>query len=348
MSTWQDLKNNPRLKNIYDTRLAIIRAVREFFWSQNFVEAATPIAVRFASQEPYLNPFTVTIKHPSGQEYPFFLHTSPEYALKKLLAVGYQNLFEITQCFRNVEDFGGTHNPEFTMLEWYRSPGKLSDIMDDTEKLFRFVLKKISKAQLEYQGKKIVVNESWERLTMKEVWQKYLGVNLDEYLELATMQNLAAERGYTVATNDAYEDLFFKLFLNEIEPKLGLTKPIFVYEYPARMCSLSRISDRDARYAERFELYIGGLEVANAFGELTNAIKQEKNLEEDKKLRLDLGKSTWPVDPDFISALKSGISKEKGGLVSGIALGLDRMVVLCTGAKDVNEVIFDSIKDQIT
>lgn len=360
MSTWQDLQNNPRLKKIYDTRLKITKAVREFFWLRDFVEAETPVAVRYASQEPYLQPVNIDVKHPNGKSYPMYLRTSPEYALKKLLAAGYSNIFEIGKCFRNVEDFGGSHNPEFTMLEWYRSPGMLGEIMDDTEALFQFVCKKIHCKELQFNNKKISVNGVWERVTMKALWQKYFDTNLDECLELEPIQQLAKSKGFSFTPEDAYEDIFYKLFLNVIEPELGKDRPTFVYDYPARLCSLSRLCDHDSRYAERFELYIGGLELANAFGELTDAVKQEKNLEADKKLREKLGKPTWPVDPEFIAALKSGIGRElspmQGGLsalpaealakAGGIALGLDRMVVLCTGAQDINEVIFYSLKDQ--
>lgn len=365
MSTWSDLKNNPRLKKIYDTRIDILKLIREFFWSQNFLETDTPIAVRLASQEPYLNPLPVTIHppdfaaakplragDPNGKSEQFYLRTSPEYALKKLLAAGYEKIFELSKCFRDFESFGGNHNTEFTMLEWYRAPGKLQNIMDDTENLFKFVAEKTSGKILRYKDVEINIFEKWERVTMKEIWQKYSGINLDDNLTIEQLSNTARVRGYSVSEADAYEDLFFKIFLNEIEPKLGLDKPVFVYDYPAQMSSLSRLC-ADVRYAERFELYAGGLELANAFGELTDAAEQKKRLEEDKDLRRKLGKETWPVDPDFIEALRSGIpagglaGHSSEGAAAGIALGVDRMVLLFTGAKDLNEVIFQSVNDQI-
>lgn len=342
MSNWSELKNTPRLKNIYDTRIEIIKSIREFFWSQGFVETDTPVAVRLASQEPYLNPLATTISDPNGKSEKFYLRTSPEYALKKLLAAGYEKIFEIGKCFRNFESFGGNHNPEFTMIEWYRAPGTYQEIMDDTENLFKFVGKKLNKESVAYKNKEINISETWDRQNMKEVWQDFIGVNLDDYLELNKMQELAKSKGYQVSENDTYEDLFYKIFLNEIEPNLGSGKPIFVYDYPAQMTSLSRLCEYDSRYAERFELYIGGLELANAFGELTDAKVQKDKLEEDMAKRKALGKETWPVDPDFISALGSGI-----GSAGGIAMGVDRMVLLFTETKDLNETIFQSVKDQL-
>lgn len=346
MSCWEELKNNPRLRKIYEERIKIIKFIREFFWDNGFEEADTPVAVKLASQEPYLNPLPITFHGPDGRGGKFYLRTSPEYALKKLLAAGFTKIFEIGKVFRDFEEFGKTHNTEFTMIEWYRAPGTLAEIMDDTENLFKFVAQRLGVKEINYKDKKIKINGAWERLSMKEAWQKYAGVDLNEFLTTEKMRELAKGRGYGVEGSDAYEDLFFKIFLNEIEGRLGFPVPTVVYDYPAQMCSLSKLCANDQRYAERFELYVGGLELANAFGELTDAEEQKKRLEDDKNLRAKLGKETWPVDPDFISAL-GGLPAKARKATAGIALGVDRMVMLFTGAKDINEVIFQSVKDQI-
>ncbi|TAN33276.1 EF-P lysine aminoacylase GenX, partial [Patescibacteria group bacterium] len=333
-------KDNPRLRGIYDARIQIIKLIREFFWRAGFVETDTPVAVRLASQEPYLNPVSAVFHAPNGVTEQFYLRTSPEYGLKKLLAAGYEKIFEIGKVFRDYEEFGRTHNTEFTMIEWYRAPGTLTEIMDDTENLFKFVASQLPLPR----GR--IKEGVWDRLSMKEVWQKYLGVNLDEYLELEKMRELVLARGFAADPRDAYEDLFFKIFLNEIEPKLGAEWPVFVYDYPQQMTSLNRLCEHDQRYAERFELYIGGLELANAFGELTDAAEQKKRLEEDKNKRLGAGKPVWGVDPDFIAAI-AGLPEAARQDMAGIALGVDRMVLLFTGARDINEVMFQSVKDQI-
>ena len=280
--------------------------------------------------------------------------------MKKLLAAGYQKIFQIIKCFRDYESFGGIHNPEFTMIEWYRAPGTFWDFMDDMEKLFKFIGKRLNKRSVypvrdprgakkatfhnneisdgvQWRGKKIPINKKWERKTMKQVWKKFININLDEYLTVQRMQKLCREFGYE--TEGAYEDLFYKIFLNKIEPFLGVEKPIFVYDYPAQMCSLSKPS-KNLGYAERVEVYIGGLEIANGFGELIDAEKQKNNLEEDRKKRNELGREIYDVDMDFINALESGIPS-----AGGIAMGMDRVVMLFTGAKDVNEAIFQSAAD---
>lgn len=352
MSTWSDLKNNPRLKKTYADRLAIIRYLREWFWENDFVETDTPIAVRYPGQEPYLNPVKITLQDPWNQNYDFFLHTSPEFAMKKLLAAGWSKIFQLAHCFRNSESFGGTHNPEFVMLEWYRAPGSLKDIMDDTENIFKFIGGKMQIEKLRYQNKTIEYLLPWERITMKEVWQKFLGVNLDDYLTRENLAVLTEKIGLSVEKNDAYEDLFFKIFLNKIEDKLGEEKPVFIYNYPLQMSSLSRPCAHDPRYAERFELYVGGLELANAFGELTDAVDQKNRLEKDRELRQYFKKDIWEVDSDFIGALQSGVPNPENlngqkSTAGGIALGVDRMVLLFTGAHDLNEVIFQSVSDQL-
>jgi lysyl-tRNA synthetase class 2 len=343
---WSDLKTNTRLKEIYDSRLKIVRLIREFFWSAGFEEADTPIAVKYPGQEPYLNPVPVSLHNPAGEEHKFYLHTSPEFAMKKLLAAGYPKIFQICKTFRDFEQFGGLHNPEFTMIEWYRAPGTLEEIMDDTEALFKYVGKELGVALVippslrgDKGGSKIDISGQWDRLSMRHVWQKYIGVELNDYLSVVKMQELMLERGYNFQS-EVYEDLFFKIFLNEIESKLGMEKPVMIYDYPEQMTSLSRLSAVDPRYAERFELYIAGIELANAYGELTDPVEQKKRLEADREKRQQLGKETWPVDSDFISALESGISS-----AGGIALGIDRMVMLFTGAKDIDQVIFQSAGD---
>lgn len=344
---WSDLKNNPRLLEIYKTRLQIIKLIREFFWSQDFVEVETPVAVKYPGQEPYLNPLPVIFHDPNGAEHKFYLQTSPEFAMKKLLAGGFTKIFQICKCFRDFEQFGGNHNTEFTMIEWYRAPGTLGNIMDDTEALFKYVAAKLGVNEVECKGNRVKIDGKWERSSMREVWKKYLGVELNDFLTNEKMAELAKSKGCSVQADGPYEDLFYKIFLNEIEPKLGMDSPVMIYDYPEQMTSLSRLSKNDPRYAERFELYIAGLELANAFGELTDAQEQKKRLESDKEKRNQLGKEIWPVDPDFISALESGMPE-----AGGIALGIDRMVMLFTclsgrqaGAKDINEVIFQAVGD---
>ena len=351
MSNWKDLKNNYRLMEIYQQRIEIIKLIREFFWSKNFKEVDTPIAVKYPGQEPYLSSISVLFNSPDYREEKLYLQTSPELAMKKLLGANLGNIFQICKCFRDYENWGGMHNTEFTMIEWYCSPGKLENIMDDTEELFKYVAQKINFKN----KKKLDIYTKWDRISMKDLWKVYIGVNLDNYVcsvipGKAGIQSYATEKlrvlceslGFKVTRNDTYEDLFFQIFLNKIEPFLGKVKPMFVYDYPACMCSLSELCENDNRYAKRTELYIDGMELANAFGELIDADEQKKRLEEDRSKRQQLGKEIYDVDSDFINALK-----EIKQSTAGIALGVDRMVLLLTSANDLNEVIFQSVDDQI-
>lgn len=340
MSTWKQLKDNVRAREIYEKRLQIIKLIREFFWREGFAETDTPVAVALPGQEPELNPMPVIIHDEQGAARQFYLQTSPEFSMKKLLAAGFEKIFQICKCFRDYESFGGLHNPEFTMIEWYRANATYQDIMDDTERLFKFVAQALGTDHVTYRGRQIPVSGTWDRKTMKQVWRDQMGANLDDHLTQSAMVQLARARGYAVADDESYEDAFYKIFLNEIEPKLGIERPVFLYEYPVGMASLSRVCAYDPRYAERFELYIGGLELANAFGELTDAQEQKNRLEADHAKREAAGKTVYPVDPDFIAALAAGIPQ-----TGGIALGVDRMSMLFTGANDINEAIFGSVQD---
>ena len=331
MSTWLELRDNPKLRERYNLRTQIIRLIREFFWSAGFVETDTPAALRLPGQEPYLNPVSVTLHDERNDAHAFWLQTSPEYAMKKLLGAGYDKIFQICKCWRDGESFGGTHYPEFTMIEWYRGAADYREIMDDTEAMVKYVNQKLN-----IKDKKSVIVGEWERVTMKELWKKYLNVDLDAYLTVEKMGELARSLGYAVDENDAYEDVFFKIFLNKIEPNLGVERPMIVYEYPAQMAALARKCPSDNRYAERFEVYINGLELANAFGELTDADEQTRRFEDEQKQRTKLGKPVFPIDKELINALKCIPT------AAGIALGVDRLVVILTGAGDINEVRFDS------
>ncbi|MBI2443665.1 MAG: EF-P lysine aminoacylase GenX [Candidatus Magasanikbacteria bacterium] len=342
MVSWRELRDNPRARQLLEQRWLILRLVREWFWSRNFAEVQTPLAVRHAGQEPYLNPVSLTLQDAAGAPYPLQLHTSPEYSLKKLLAAGFPRIFEITKTFRDGEDIRGLHHPEFTLLEWYRAPGTLAELMDDTEGLFKAIGEKLGAPTVGISGESTSVKGAWKKKTMRALWQEWLDADLNNLLTREALAEFARARGYAVTAGDAYEDIFFKIFLDKIEPRLGREAPLFVYDYPSQMASLSRLSPRDPRYAERFELYIGGVEIANAFGELLDAEEQLRRLEADQAHRQKLGKPTWAVDQDFIAALRSGIPAP----AAGIALGIDRMVLLFTGARGIEEVIFHTLGDQ--
>lgn len=340
---WKELKDNPSLLEVYKKRLEIIKQIRCFFWQKGFLETDTPYAVRFPGQEPNLNPIGLKFHDPAGNEFDFYLHTSPELSMKKLLGAGLEKIFQIAKCFRDYEGFRGLHNTEFTMLEWYRSPGGYEEIMDDCEELVKFLARNLGADKVFYNNQTCDLLKKWEKITMKDLWKRELNVDLEEYLDKEKMGELCRKYGLAVEEDEAYEVLFYKIFLNKIEPKLGAGRPTIVYDYPAEMASLSRLREEDRRFAERFELYICGVELANAFGELTDPLEQKERLIKEREERRKLGKSVYDIDEDFISALGS----DKFKTAAGIALGVDRMVMLLCGEKNLEQVIFQTVQDQL-
>jgi len=272
----------------------------------------------------------------NGQPVKSYLITSPELSLKKALAGGLPKIFQLGKCFRDHEPWGETHNPEFTMLEWYETGVDYKDIMARTEELVAFVAQKLGgELKIKYQGREIDLTPPWPKLTMAEVWQKYAGADLNNYLDYDKMAELAKSKGYTVNPGDSFDDLFFKIFLSEVEPRLTeLNQPVFIYDYPAPMAALSRIKKDDKRWAERFELYMAGLELANAYSELTDADEQRERFEADIEKRKELGKDPLQIDEDLIEALKNVPP------CGGIALGVDRLAMLLTDSKSIDEVFF--------
>ena len=307
-------------KEFLDVRWKILKLIREYFWSQDFTEVETPFLIRLPDQEPTIFPMKLEFHNEKEETFTGYLHTSPEYALKKMLAAGYEKIFSLCKAFRDYESLGGTHNPEFTMIEWYRANSDFYAIMDDVEGLFNFISKKLPQAS----------KFSFERMHMRDVWQKFVGVNLDEYLTTEKMFELCVEKGYKPATDEAYEDLFYRIFLNHIEPKL---ETVILHHYPKQMAALAKMSATDQGYAERFEVYVGGLEIANAFGELTDPQEQQARFEAQYKKRQETGEDVFEIDQDFVEAV--GKMPASGG----IALGVDRLVQLFASCQNIDSVL---------
>lgn len=321
----EHLQHLAKNKQNLQLRFEIIKLLREFFWSQGFTEVDTPNIVKLPGQEPYLSPMKINIRNETGKEFAGYLHTSPEYTMKKMLATGWDKIFSICKCYRDYESFGGTHEPEFLMVEWYRANVDFLSLMDDVQNMILFIGDRLRTYDIGHM--------TFERIHMRELWEKFVGVNLDEYLTSEAMLRLCRDKGYNVKEDESYEDLFYRIFLNEIEPKLADMGGVIVHHYPAQMAALSRLSPTDQRYAERFEVYINGLELANAFSELTDAEAQLKRLKEEQTLRKKLGKDVYDIDMEFIEALKIMPPS------AGIALGVDRLVMAFGGCKKMEDVV---------
>jgi lysyl-tRNA synthetase class 2 len=311
MKTWQKIRQNPKLLKKYLVREKVIDTIRSFFKDQGFREVFTPILVPIPSIEPNLEVFETQLRTSKGIKRRGFLIMSPEFSIKKLLAGGIGNCFEITKCFRNEEEVSFLHNPEFTMLEWYRVEADYRAVMEDFEKMF---VKIIGKEKMRYQGKTYDLSLPWPRISFKEAFKKYAGKDVLKVSE---------------------ED-FYKIFFNEIEPEMAKShRPFFIYDYPISQAALARPKPTNPRFAERFEVFVAGVELGNCFTELTDAKVQRERFEVDKTLRQAQGKTNYPIDEDFVEALKSGLPAS-----AGIAVGVDRIIMLAADVPSISETMF--------
>jgi len=341
MKNWEKIKLNKSewVDRIKKSNL-IINTIKEYFDNKNYLEVYTPIIVKHPGMEPYLDPFKTKLKTVIGENYDAFLITSPEYSMKKLLAGGLEAIYQITPCFRNVENLGGRHNPEFQMLEWYHVNADYMFIMQEMGELLQKIsLKLFGKLEFEYQGQKIDLNNI-EYITVQEAMLKYANVNIDEAWEIAEIQKIVLEKGYDISELKEWDDYFFLIFLNEVEPKLGQGKLTFLYDYPLSMAALAKINKNKPNYAERFEAYVNGLELANGFSELLDGEEQLLRLKEEEKLRQKLGKEKIEIDEDFVKALNMDIPAS-----AGVALGISRLQILFLNLDDINDLLLFPAKD---
>jgi lysyl-tRNA synthetase class 2 len=331
---WERMLLDPSEREIVRRRALYLAAIRTFFLKRGFLEADTPSLVAVPGAEPYLSPLETMVTTADGERTPGYLVTSPEYCLKKLLVAGFEKIFEFSRSFRNEENLGGIHNHEFLMLEWYRAYASYLEIMDDCEALVRTLAKEMNGSQtLRVRGTTVRVDHAWERISVVDAFQKYAAVDLEKNLDTESLRRTVRAKGYRPTDSEAYDDLFFRIFLNEVEPCLGRKVPTILYDYPIQMGALAKRSERDPRFAERFELYIAGVELANAYTELNDAAEQEERLRADIRLRKKMGKTAVGPDEDFMHALRIGMPPS-----GGIALGLDRLLMLLLGRERIEDV----------
>jgi len=316
-------------------RSKIIRAIRQYFLEQGFVEVETPYLVPSPGMEPHLSALEVRCTLPTGKNEKKYLHTSPEYGMKKLLGQGWEKIFQICRVFRDGE-VSTTHQIEFTMLEWYRARADYQKIMEDCEGLLSFLAGEVWDLQEStYRGKAINFSPPFERLSVARAMSRYGGMDIAKNRDGASLLAEAKSRGYRFggAGTYSFDDVFFKVFLEAVEPRLGHPKPTILYDYPAGMAALARLKPDNPLWAERFELYVAGLELANAFSELNDPTEQRRRFEEEQKLRARSGKPVYPIDEDLLQALSQMPPS------AGIALGVDRLVMLFCDTHSIQEVL---------
>jgi lysyl-tRNA synthetase class 2 len=299
------IKNWPEAwrKNTLLQRASIIQEIRHFFIDQGYLEVETPYRIPSPLPEAHIDAI------PSGT---WFLHPSPEICMKRMLASGYEKIFQICRCWRDRER-GRQHIPEFTLLEWYRTNCHYRSMMEECERLIQFIAMALNLEQkIIYRGQEISLTTPWERISVREAFHRYTQSPVTEALE---------------------HDLFDEIMVNEIEPHLGIRKPTFLYDYPAERGSLARLKEGDPSVAERFELYMGGLEIANGFSELIDVEEQRKRFEKENEIRRAVGKSVYAMPERFLEELKNMPPS------AGIALGVDRLVMVLMDAPSIDEVI---------
>jgi lysyl-tRNA synthetase class 2 len=289
--------NNLRLRS------DLIFALRKFFLAEGFLEVETPNRIPAPAPEAHID------AQPAGK---WYLHTSPELCMKRMLARGFEKIFQICKCYRRKER-GSRHIPEMTMLEWYQAGLGYAEMMDQCEELLRFAAVEIGMgSQLSYQGETIDLAATWQRLTVSEAFRRYGKVSVEKALA---------------------EDRFDEILGLAIEPQLGRHRPVFLCDYPLACGALARPKPSDPTVVERFELYIAGIELCNAFGELTDTDQQRRRFEEEIQQRKASGRVVYPMPEKFLADLAHMPA------ASGNALGIDRLVMLFADATKIDEVV---------
>lgn len=298
----------PRGKRL-EARAALLRATRDFFTQRGFVEVETPVLVPSPGLDVHLDAFET-----DGPAALRFLSTSPEYQMKRLLSEGHSRIFQITRAFRK-DERGERHNPEFTILEFYRAPGTFDDVLRDTEQL----VARLTGGYVTLKDRTIRALPPFRRMRVTEAFQQIVGIDETQCLHLA----------------DNDEEQFYRILAFQVEPELAkFEEALFLTHYPVSQASLARKDVQDARFAERFELYIGGVEVCNGFGELTDPVEQRARFAHDQASRQALKKPVYPQDVRFLEALDAGIPAAGGN-----AVGLDRLFALALGEVAIGSVL---------
>lgn len=336
------LIDNDKLKKNARTRAMMLKCIRNFFDEKGFLEVDTPLLDICPSMEPAISAFD-SIFYNGANKHKMYLQSSPEYNMKKLLVSGFDRIFQITKSFRNNE-LTKLHNPEFTILEWYRTGSDYNQIMRDTEELVATICEKLTGGtKIKYFDHPLDLSLSYDKLSVNDAFKTFAGIDLNSITN-EHYYDILSSRGLCTSKEDSdFNTFFYYIFVNEIEPRLGFNKPVFLIDFPEALGSLARRKTDDGRYVERFELYINGLEICNAFSELNDYEEQKARFAKELEKRSASGIEEYPIDQDFLSFLEYGMPP-----AGGIALGVDRLLMLFADTRNINDVIlfpFAMMKD---
>ncbi len=334
VSPWFSPEKHKDRRPFLLSRNKIVAAIRHWFDERGFLEVDCAALQVSPGNETHLHAFGTDLIQPDGSIERRYLHTSPEFACKKLLAAGEPRIFNLGHVFRNRERTL-THWPEFTMLEWYRANEPYASAIGDCVALVRLAADVTGARKFLWRGREVDPAAEPEWLTVSKAFEKFAGVDL---LNALNRDNLAEQCPVRFTEEDTWSDMFSRILVEKIEPHLGNGAITILHEYPAREAALARVCENDPRVAERFELYACGVELANGFGELTDAVEQRQRFEAEMDLKEQLYGERYPIDEDFLAAL------DIMPPASGVALGLDRLIMLATGATRIDQVLWTPVE----
>ena len=342
-SPWWNAARHADRRPALIARARIKSAIRAWFEDQGFVEVETACLQVSPGNETHLHALKTEIVGTDLTRSNFYLHTSPEFAMKKLLAAGEDKIFTFAPCFRNRER-GPLHSPEFTMLEWYRAGERYETLWDDCAAILKIAAETAGRTEWTWRGRTCDMTKNYDWTTLDQAFAQFADIALHETYDATSVNRdalteRARARGIAYGKDETWGDIFSRVLTEKIEPFLGLVRPEVLCEYPVHEAALARAHPQDPKVAERFELYVCGVELANGFGELNDVTEQRRRFDKwmDEKERI-YGER-YPIDEDFLAALDHMPS------ASGCALGLDRLVMLATGATHIDQVLWTPLPD---
>ncbi|MGJ0509212.1 MAG: EF-P lysine aminoacylase EpmA [Methylocystis sp.] len=329
-------------KPFLKARAAITAAARRFFASEGFTEVETAALQVSGGNETHLSAFSTELIAQDGGRSRLYLHTSPEFACKKLLAAGEERIFTLARVFRNRERTA-LHHPEFTMLEWYRAGAPTLRLYEDCAGLLAVAVRAAGASDLAWRGRVCDPFAEPDIVTVCEAFGAHASIDLEALLgDRDGLAAAAARDGIRVAPDDTWSDIFSKILTEKVESRLGSERPTLLVDYPVSEAALARVNEQDPRFADRFELYVCGVELANGFAELTDPAEQRRRFEAQMAEKSRIYGEVYPIDEDFLASLSAMPP------ASGVALGFDRLVMLATGAERIEQVLWTPVAEQGT
>ena len=342
-SPWWDPQVYADRRGFLDVRRRIVARLRRLFEAQDFLEVETSVLQVSPGNELHLHAFATNRVSPAGDRAPLYLRTSPEFSCKKLLAAGEERMFEYARVFRNRER-GALHHPEFTLIEWYRARERYEAVMRDCIEIVRAAAEAAQTRVLSFRGRIADPFAEPQKITVAEAFERHAEIDLLATIpkgepDRETFARQAEAAGVRLFPDDSWSDMFSRVMIEKIERHLGADRPAILYEYPAPEAALARAKPGDPRVCERFELFVCGVELANGFGELTDAAEQRRRFAAAMTEKERLYGERYPLDEDFLTALAAMPE------ASGCALGLDRLVMLATGAGRIDQVLWTPLPE---